>query len=213
MSGTVLTPFMFITYILGLPRWLRGKKCACQHRRPGFTPWVKITCKRKWRPIPVFLPRKFHGQRNLEGYSPWGCRVRHDLATEYAHIHIYILGWPESSFGFFHLSLWKIPNRLSGQPNICYIYVLVTPKGNQSWMFIERTDAEAETPILWPPDGKNWFIGKDPDGRKDWRQEAKGTTEDEMVRWHHWLDIHESEQASGIGDGQKMDFNRDILGA
>ena len=62
----------------------------------------------------------------------------------------------------------------------------VHPKGNQSWMFIGGTDAEAETPILWPPDGKNWLIGKDPDAGKDWRRE-KGTTEDEMVGWHHWL--------------------------
>ena len=74
-------------------------------------------------------------------------------------------------------------------------------KGNQSWIFIERTDAEAETPILWPPDAKNWLIWKDPDAGKDWRQE-KGTTEDEMVGWHHWLNRHEFEQAPGVGDGQ-----------
>ena len=59
------------------------------------------------------------------------------------------------------------------------------PKGNQSWMFIGRTDAEAEAPILWPPDAKNWLIGKDPDAGKDWRQDETGTTEDEMVGWHH----------------------------
>ena len=69
----------------------------------------------------------------------------------------------------------------------------VHPKGNQSWIFIGRTDAEAETPILWPPDGKNWLIWKDPDAGNDWRQEEKGTTEDEMVRWHHWLNGHEFE--------------------
>ena len=63
----------------------------------------------------------------------------------------------------------------------------VHPKENQSWMFIGRTDAEAETPILWPPDAKNWLIRKDPDAGKDWRQEEKGTTEDEMVGWHHQL--------------------------
>ena len=63
----------------------------------------------------------------------------------------------------------------------------VHPKGNQSWIFIGRTDAEAETPILWPPDTKSWLIWKDPDVGKDWRQEEKGTTEDEMVRWHHRL--------------------------
>ena len=60
------------------------------------------------------------------------------------------------------------------------------PKGNQSWIFVERTDAEAKTLILWPPDVKNWLIGKDPDAGKDWGQEEKGTTEDEMVAWHHW---------------------------
>ena len=78
----------------------------------------------------------------------------------------------------------------------------VIPKGNQSWIFIGKTDAEAETPILWPPEVKNWLLGKDPDVGKDWRQEEKGMTEDEMVWWHHRLDGHESEQAPGVGDGQ-----------
>ena len=63
----------------------------------------------------------------------------------------------------------------------------VNPKGNQSWIVIERTDAEAETPIPWPPDAKNWLIWKDPDAGKDWRQEEKGTTEDELIGWHHQL--------------------------
>ena len=77
----------------------------------------------------------------------------------------------------------------------------VHPKGNQSWIVTGRTDAEAEVPILWPPIAKNWLIWKDTDAGKDWRQE-KGTTEDEMVGWHHWLDGHEFEQALGVGDGQ-----------
>ena len=77
----------------------------------------------------------------------------------------------------------------------------VNPKGNQSWIFIGRTNAENEAPILWPPDSKNWLIGKDPDARKDWRQEKKGT-ENEMVGWHHQLNGHEFEQALGVGDGQ-----------
>ena len=77
------------------------------------------------------------------------------------------------------------------------------PKGNQSWVFIGRTDAEAQIPILWPSDAKNWLVWKDPDAGKDWRWEEKGTTtEDEMVGWHHWLDGHEFEQALGVGDGQ-----------
>ena len=66
----------------------------------------------------------------------------------------------------------------------------VNPKGNQSWIFIGRTDAEAEALILWPPDGKNWFIGKEPYAGKDWRWEEKGMTEDEMVGWHHRRDGH-----------------------
>ena len=78
----------------------------------------------------------------------------------------------------------------------------VNPEGNQSWMFIGRSDAEAEAPILWPPDVKNWLTGKDPDGGKDWRQEEKGATEDEMVGRHHRLDGPEFEQAPGVADGQ-----------
>ena len=79
---------------------------------------------------------------------------------------------------------------------------LVSSKGNQPWIFIGRTDAEAEAPIFWPPDAKNWLIGKDPDAGKDWRQEEKGITEDEMVGWHHQLNEHELEQAQGVGDEQ-----------
>ena len=77
----------------------------------------------------------------------------------------------------------------------------VNPKGNQSWIFTARTDAEAEAPVFWPPDVKNWLIGKDPDAGEDWSQE-KGTTEDEMVGWHHQLDGYEFEQALGDGEGQ-----------
>ena len=78
----------------------------------------------------------------------------------------------------------------------------VNPKGNQSWIFIWRIDAEAESPVLWPPDRKNGLIGKDPDPGKDWRQEQKGMTVDEMVGWYHRLDGHKFEQAPGVGDGQ-----------
>ena len=79
----------------------------------------------------------------------------------------------------------------------------VDPKGNQSWIFAGRTDAEAETPILWPPDAKNWLIGRDPDAGKDWGQEEKGVTDDEMVRWHYQLNGHEFEQTLGNGEGQR----------
>ena len=96
---------------------------------------------------------------------------------------------------------------LNIQKVICRLYLNkeiqpVHPKRNQSWIFIGRTDAEAETPILWPLDAKNWLIGKDPDAGKDWRWEEKGMTEDEMLGWHHWLDGHEFVWAPGVGDVQ-----------
>ena len=78
----------------------------------------------------------------------------------------------------------------------------VHPKRNQAWVFIGRTDVEAEAPIFWLPDVKNELIGKDPDAGKDWRQEERVTTEDEMVGWHHWLNGHEFEWTPGVGDGQ-----------
>ena len=78
----------------------------------------------------------------------------------------------------------------------------VYPKWNQSWIFIGRTDAEAKTPTLWPPDGKSWLIWTDTDAGKDLRQKEKGTTEAEIVGWHHWLNVHEFEQALGVDDGQ-----------
>ena len=78
----------------------------------------------------------------------------------------------------------------------------VSPKGNQPWIFIGRTDAETKAPVLWPPDAKNWLIRKDSDAGKDWRQEEKGMTEEEMVGWHHQLNGHEFEQALGDGEGQ-----------
>ena len=78
----------------------------------------------------------------------------------------------------------------------------VHPKGNQYWTFIGMKEAEAETPMLWPPDVKKWLTGKDPDAGKDWRREEKGMTEDEMAGWHHRLDGHESQEALGVSDGQ-----------
>ena len=128
---------------------------------------------------------------------------RHYLAKE---------GPSSQSYGFSssHVWMWELDYKESWAPkNRCFWTVVlektleypldckeiqpVHPKGNQSWIFIGETDAEAATPILWPPDMKNWLIGKDPDAEKDWRQEAKGMKEDEMVGWHHWLYGHEFE--------------------
>ena len=94
--------------------------------------------------------------------------------------------WVPKNWYFWTMVLEKTLD----SPVDCKEIQLVHPKGDQSWVFIGRTDAEAEAPILWPPDANNWLIGKDPDAGKDWRQE-KGKTEDEMVGWHHRLDGHE----------------------
>ena len=93
-------------------------------------------------------------------------------------------------------------NKTLESPLDCKEIKPVNPKGNQSWIFIGRTDAEAEAPILWQPGMKSWLAGKDPDAGKDWRQEEKGVTEDEMVGWHYRLNGHELEQTPGDNEGQ-----------
>ena len=97
--------------------------------------------------------------------------------------------------------LWIVLKTLES-PLDCKEIKPVNPKGNQFWMFIRRTDVEAETPILWPPDAKSWLIREDPDAGKEWGQKEKGATEDETVGWHHWLNGHESEQTPGDGERQ-----------
>ena len=107
-------------------------------------------------------------------------------------------GWTLKNWCFWAVVLKKTLE----SPLDCKEIQPFNPKGNQPWIFIVRTDAEVEAPILWPPDVKSWLTGKDPDAGKDWRQEEKGSTEDEMVAWHHWLSGHEFEQAPGDGEGQ-----------
>ena len=119
--------------------------------------------------------------------------------------------------------MWELDCEESWSPkNWCFLTVMlektlespldckeiqpVHPKGDQSWVFIGRTDAEAETPILWPPDEKSWLDGKDPDARKDWGQEKKGTTEDEMVGWHHPLNGHGFGWTPGVGRPGVLQF-------
>ena len=106
--------------------------------------------------------------------------------------------WASNNWCFWIVMLEKTLE----SPLDCKEIQPVHPKGDQSWIFIERTDVEAETPIVWPLDAKSWFIWKDPDAGKDWGQEEKGTTEDEMLGWHHWLDGHEFKQTPGVGDRQ-----------
>ena len=105
--------------------------------------------------------------------------------------------WAQKNWCFWTVVLEKTLE----SPLDCKEIQPVHPKGNQSWIFIGRTDAEAETLILWPPDVKNWLIRKDSDARNDWRWEEKGTTDDEMVGWHHRLNGHEFEWATGVGQG------------
>ena len=105
--------------------------------------------------------------------------------------------WAPKNWCFWTVVLGKTLE----SPLYCKEIQPVHPKGNQSWIFIGKTDAEAETAVLWPPDVKSWLIWKDPDAGKDWWEEM-GTTKDEIVGWHHWLYGHEFEQALGVGDGQ-----------
>ena len=109
----------------------------------------------------------------------------------------YTKSWIVKNWCFWTMVLEKTLESLFDCKEIQQVH----PKGDQYWVFIGRTDVEAETPILRPPDAKNWLLGKDPDAWKDWKWE-KGMTEDETVGWHHRLDGHEFEQALGVGDGQ-----------
>ena len=125
--------------------------------------------------------------------------------------HYFAIKGPSSqsySFSSSHAWMWELDYKESWTLKNWCIWTVVLEKtlespldckeiqpvhseGNQSWMLFGRTDAETETPILWQPNAKNWLIGKDPDAGKDQRQEEKGTTEDDMIGWHHWLDGHE----------------------
>ena len=161
----------------------------------GEDPWVgKIPWRRAWQSTPVLLPGKSYGERSLVGSSPWGGQESDPTEADLAHTH---------GFSSSHVQTWwELDHKDSRRPkNWCFwIVVLETtlespldckeiqpvhPKGNQSWIFIGRTGVEAKAPILWPPDAKSWLIGKDPDAGKDWGQEEKGMTEDEMVGWQH----------------------------
>ena len=100
-----------------------------------------------------------------------------------------------------HVWMWELEKTLESLLD-CKEIQPVHSEGDQPWDFFERDDAKAETPVLWPPHAKSWLIGKDSDAGRDWGQEGKGTTEEEMAGWHHWLDGHESEWTPGVGDGQ-----------
>ena len=172
-------------------------------------------------------PRDWTPVSHIAGwyFTVWATRE-----TQITYIHIMNInkGPSSQSYGFSssHIQMWELDYKESWVSKNWYFWTIVlekTPespldckeikpvnrKGNQSWIFTEKTDAEAETPKLWPPDVKNWLIWKDPDAdvkvivlsSKMWRGK-KGTTKNEMIGWHHWLNGHEFEQAPGAGDGQ-----------
>ena len=115
-----------------------------------------------------------------------------------SHVWIWELDYKES-WALKNWCFWTVAlEKTLESPLDCKEIQPVYPKGDQSWVFIGRTDVEAETPILWPPDVKSWLISKDPDAGKDWGQEEKGATEDEMFGWHHWLDGREFGQTLGV---------------
>ena len=153
--------------------------------------------------------------------APW--KKSYDQPRE--HIkkqrHYFAKGLYRQSDGFSssHVWMWELDHKEWWAPkNWCFWTVMlektlespldckeiqpVLPKGNQSWIFIGRTDTETEAPIFWPPDAKSRLTGKDPDAGRGWGQEEKGTTEDEMAGWHHQLDGHEFEWTPEVGDGQ-----------
>ena len=130
-------------------------------------------------------------------------KVHLDKAMVFSSSHVWTweLDYKES-WALKNWCFWTtVLEKTLESPLDCKAIKPVHPKGNQSWIFIGRTNTEVETSIFWPPDAKDWLTRKDPDAGKDWRQE-KGTTEDEMIVWHHWLDAREFEKAPGVGDGQ-----------
>ena len=114
----------------------------------------------------------------------------------------FLLSLSEESWALKNLCFWTVVlEKTLESPLDCKEIQPVHSRGDQSWVFFGRTDAKAETPVLWPPHVKSWLIGKDSDAGRDWGQEKKGTTEDEMAGWHHGLDGRESEWTPGVGDG------------
>ena len=159
---------------------------------------------------------------NLKTLTPW--KETYDLHRQHIQKQRHYFankGLSIQSYAFSsgHVWMWELDCEESWAPkNWCFWTVVmektlespldckeiqpVHPKAHQSWVFTGRTDAEAETPILWPPHAKSWLIAKDPDAGRDWGQKEKGMMQDEMAGWHHWLDGHEFEWTPGVGDGQ-----------
>ena len=163
-----------------------------------------------WAPKSLWIVNAAMKKKMLSPWKKSDDKPRQHNIKKQRH-HFANKGQYSQSYGFSnsHVWMWFLDHKGWVLKNWCFWTVVlektlespldckeiqpVHPKGNNSWIFIGRTDAEAETPILWPPDAKNWLIWKDPDAGKNWRQEEKGTTKDEMVGWHHRLNGHKFE--------------------
>ena len=153
----------------------------CSHEVKTLAPWKKSDDQTRQH---IKNQRHYFTNRGLSSQS-YGFSSSHVWMWEFD----YKESWVPKNWCFWTVVLEKT----LGSPLDCKEIQPVHPKRNQSWIFTGRTDAEAETPTLWPPDGRNWLTGKDPDSGKDWRWEEKVMTEDEIVGWHHWLNGHEFE--------------------
>ena len=166
----------------------------------------------------MYSPQNFLYQKVLSNSKKSYDKPRQHIKKQR---HYFIDKGPSSkSYGFSssHVWMWGLDHKEGWKPKTCFWSVVlgktldspldckeiqpVHPKGNQSWVFIGKTEAEAKTLILGPPDEKKWLIGKNPDAGKDWRQEENGATEDEMAGWHHWLNGYKLEQTPGDSKGQ-----------
>ena len=172
-------------YPLGLQNHCRWWLQPWNYKR--LVSWRKAMTKLDsiWKSRDITLPTKVHLVKAMVfPVVVYGCENWSVKKAEH---------WRTDAF-----ELWCWEKTLES-PLDCKEVKPIHSKGNQSWIFLGRTDAEAEAPILWPPNVKNWLIGKDSDAGKGWRREEKGKTEDEMVGWHHRLDEHEFEQVPGVG--------------
>ena len=188
--------------------WQRGKQLK---------QWLTLFFKAPKSPQMVIVAIKLKDAYSLEGKV----MTNLDSILKSRDISLSNKDPYSQGYGFSrgHVWMWELDYKESWAPkNWCFSTVVlektlkspldckeiqpVHPKGDQSWVFIGRTDVEAETLIFWSPDVKNWIIWKDPDAGKDWGQEEKGMAEDEMVGWHHWLKGHEFDQVLGVGDGK-----------
>ena len=156
-----------------------------------FAPWKKSCDK----PREHIRKHRHHFADKGPSSQSYGFSSSHVWMSELDHKE----GWVQKNWCFWTVVLEKTLE----SPLVCKEIKPVNLKGNQSWIFIGKIDAEVEALILWPPDANNWLIGKDPDAGRDWGQEEKETTEDEIVGWHHQLDGHEFEQVPGVGDRQR----------